>query len=38
MKNNITNNSINITNITNIKDEFKNLENKAETGFGDIDI
>ena len=35
MKTNITNNSINITNI---KDEFKNLENKTENGFGDNDI
>ena len=32
MKTNIMNNSINITNI---KYEFKNLENKTENGFGD---
>ena len=35
MKNNIINNSINITNI---KDDCKNLENKTETGIVDNDI
>ena len=35
MKNNVTNNSINITNI---KDDYKNLENKTETGIVDNDI